>query len=265
MIGFHDRFQQARFTRTSEPFGVRFRRFLKTQPILALLLGQAIALYMYLQAGFFYSFLFVALLYFGGLFLRQFFNDMVLAGVYVLGAASGYIGYALMFDTPIAAPDTLHLAAAQGGAVFGLMSFISMAKPDLRIRMMLLLQIRYWHIAVVLMIFALLRKDLAGGGSHLAYLSGALTSALVAYFLVRLSASRWINKATAWRETRKKRRFARYTTVKEGGRPLRDEEYNDIKAERQKRIDEILDKISRSGYDSLTREEKELLFQQTNR
>jgi hypothetical protein len=43
-------------------------------------------------------------------------------------------------------------------------------------------------------------------------------------------------------------------------KPKTDYDYNRQKADRQKRIDEILDKISKSGYDSLTKEEKELLF-----
>jgi len=34
-----------------------------------------------------------------------------------------------------------------------------------------------------------------------------------------------------------------------------------IKDKTQQQIDEILDKISQSGYDSLTKEEKEFLFQ----
>jgi hypothetical protein len=50
--------------------------------------------------------------------------------------------------------------------------------------------------------------------------------------------------------------FGKYNT-----RPLNDEEYNLKKAERQKVIDAILDKISKSGYESLTKEEKEILFQ----
>lgn len=45
-----------------------------------------------------------------------------------------------------------------------------------------------------------------------------------------------------------------------GTKPLTDEEYNKRKVLKQKKIDSILDKISRSGYDSLTKEEKELLF-----
>ena len=46
----------------------------------------------------------------------------------------------------------------------------------------------------------------------------------------------------------------------EWGRPVTDEEYNARRADNQRRIDEILEKISRGGYESLTKEEKEFLF-----
>ena len=41
---------------------------------------------------------------------------------------------------------------------------------------------------------------------------------------------------------------------------MTDEEYNSQRAEKQKKIDEILDKIAKKGYDSLSKEEKEFLF-----
>ena len=44
-------------------------------------------------------------------------------------------------------------------------------------------------------------------------------------------------------------------------RAKKDEDYNLDKRQKQKRIDDILDKISRSGYDSLSKEEKALLFE----
>jgi hypothetical protein len=43
-------------------------------------------------------------------------------------------------------------------------------------------------------------------------------------------------------------------------KPIPDDVYNDIKAEKQKKIDRILDKISKSGYESLSKEEKDFLF-----
>ena len=41
---------------------------------------------------------------------------------------------------------------------------------------------------------------------------------------------------------------------------MNDREYNEYKKQYDDRINQILDKISRSGYESLTREEKEILF-----
>jgi hypothetical protein len=51
--------------------------------------------------------------------------------------------------------------------------------------------------------------------------------------------------------------------VKKGGRPMSDEQYRATKQERQARLDAILDKISKRGYDALNKEEKDFLFQQS--
>jgi hypothetical protein len=48
-------------------------------------------------------------------------------------------------------------------------------------------------------------------------------------------------------------------------RPVKDDEYNYEKNLQQKKIDSILDKISRGGYDSLTKEEKEFLFKSSGK
>jgi hypothetical protein len=42
--------------------------------------------------------------------------------------------------------------------------------------------------------------------------------------------------------------------------PRSDEEYNYRKAQKERDVDAILDKVAKSGYDSLTKEEKEFLF-----
>ena len=49
------------------------------------------------------------------------------------------------------------------------------------------------------------------------------------------------------------------------GRPESDWDYNARRKAEQERVDEILDKIRRNGYESLTREEKQLLFDASNR
>jgi hypothetical protein len=47
--------------------------------------------------------------------------------------------------------------------------------------------------------------------------------------------------------------------------PVTDFDYNKAKAEHQDKINKILDKISKGGYDSLTKEEKDLLFSESQK
>jgi len=67
-----------------------------------------------------------------------------------------------------------------------------------------------------------------------------------------------------WRWPFKKREKAssssKYYVSQESGRPLSDEEFNTRKQAEKERIDEILDKISKGGYASLSQEEKDILF-----
>lgn len=43
---------------------------------------------------------------------------------------------------------------------------------------------------------------------------------------------------------------------KKSQRPLNDEQFNELKSKKQKKMDDILDKISKNGYDSLSNHEK---------
>ena len=48
-------------------------------------------------------------------------------------------------------------------------------------------------------------------------------------------------------------------------KPVTDYDYNKIKKEHQEKINHILDKISKGGYDSLSREEKDTLFKESQK
>jgi membrane associated rhomboid family serine protease len=249
--------------RQSESYNERIKRFLRTQPLLAVLMGQAITTYILLHSSFLYGLFFVLLLYFGGVFLRQYFSDLVLTAVYLAGGIAGHLTYGLMFSSPLFHPGITHLAATQGSAVVALLSFTAVAKPDLRLRVFLLMTVRFWLIVAGLIIFDLLLKDITGGGTHLSHLGGLLVASLIALVFFRKVLGTPMQNLRFQLKKRRNRKFEKYETVKESGRPLQDDVYNDIRAERQKKVDEILDKISKSGYDSLTKEEKELLFRQS--
>ena len=63
-----------------------------------------------------------------------------------------------------------------------------------------------------------------------------------------------------WKKEGVSDRKSKYYVSRESGRPLSDEDFNARRQAEKERIDEILDKISKSGYDALSKEEKDLLF-----
>ena len=103
----------------------------------------------------------------------------------------------------------------------------------------------------------MIRSGNAGG--HFAHIGGAISGALFILFIRKDIASRIgllrLGSILSSPFIRKPLR-----TVHSKGRPLTDEEYNKQKVLKQQKIDHILDKISRSGYTSLSSEEKEILF-----
>lgn len=70
----------------------------------------------------------------------------------------------------------------------------------------------------------------------------------------------WISRLTSLFRPKPKMRI-HYTNQ----RPLNDDDYNKQRVTKQKKIDEILDKISKYGYESLSIEEKKILFKMGNK
>ena len=102
----------------------------------------------------------------------------------------------------------------------------------------------------------------ANPGGHIAHLGGAFYGFLMAY---NLRHSLFKVPTINFNKIFSRKPKMKYTKTEQPKRPLSDEEYNRIKAEKQKIIDAILDKISKKGYDSLSKEEKEILFKSSNK
>ena len=106
------------------------------------------------------------------------------------------------------------------------------------------------------------------GVAHEAHIGGALYGLLAAQQLRR--GSDWslgfVNALDGMLGFFKGKRGPRMRVEKRFDRSSRrsDADYNVAKKEKQARVDAILDKISRSGYDSLSKEEKDFLFKAGN-
>jgi membrane associated rhomboid family serine protease len=221
--------------------------------------------YMFLHIDFFHIlFNMLWLFWFGQIFL-QYLNNRQLTFTYITGGLSGALLFILAYNIfPVfetAMPEALALGAS--ASVLAIVVAIAFYVPNYTIYLLLLgpVKIKYVAIFTVIIDFFMIRSGNSGG--HIAHLGGALWGFLFIYWLSKgydlslVFGSLRPGKLFNVFNTRKKTPFKNvYTSY----RPMSDDEYNYHKVENQKRIDKILDKIKQSGYDSLSREEKELLF-----
>ena len=164
------------------------------------------------------------------------------------------------------------------GAVFGILLAFGMMFPNSPIYIYFLFPIKAKWLVLIYGGIELLYGVMgtSDGIAHFAHLGGMLFGLLLILLWRRndrqnreqtyyhISDNRRDNNRQ-WRWPFQKQKSAssgksKYYVSHESGRPLSDEDFNARKQEEKNRIDEILDKISKGGYASLTSEEKDILF-----
>ena len=220
----------------------------------------SIVTYSFIHSGFFHLFWNMYLLYFSSrlflnLFSVKFFLNVYFLGV-VVGAFTFLFSYALFPAFQNAAPSMIGASAG----VMGIFVFISTYSPDQEIRIIFFnLKLRYLAIGFVLM--DIIQIPYGNAGGHLAHLGGAGLGFLYAQRLqngidIGLPFERFIAKTT---DLFKKKPTLRTVHKKNISRKTKSTVTSDTL--HQKQIDSILDKISTSGYESLSQKEKDYLFQ----
>ncbi len=195
------------------------------------------------------------------LFLNLFSPKMAL-NVYFLGAIFGGLAFLLGYNIlPSFFKGSAYVVGASA-AVRALMIFLCAYMPNKEIRFFTF-NLKLWYVGVALIVFDVFGLFGFNAGGNLAHLGGALLGYIYAKQLLKgndigKGFERLMNTVTGWFSKDKK---APLKTVhkkksKVGGYTKGDfDSFN-----KQKQIDIILDKISKSGYDSLTAKEKEFLF-----
>jgi hypothetical protein len=120
--------------------------------------------------------------------------------------------------------------------------------------------VRLKYVAIAVVVIDLLFLTSSNGGGHVAHIGGALAGLGFAYGLDKgIDLTSWINKTIntiSGTKIRKPKMKVNYG----GGKREQDYEFNARRKENAERIDLILDKIKKSGYDSLSNDEKKSLF-----
>lgn len=219
--------------------------------------------YGFLHFGFLHLLFNMIWLYWFGKFVLTLFTGKRLLTIYLLGALFGGLLFVLSYNLfPVFEESRGYLIGASG-AVTAIMIFIATYTPNTQVRIFTF-TIKLWHIAIVLFLLDLIRIPSSGNaGGLLAHVGGATFGYTYAVQLAKGNdIGKWFENIMDWianifkPRTKKPFKTVHRTTQPKAKRSTS----NDTKSDHQKKIDVILDKIGKSGYESLTKEEKDFLF-----
>ena len=190
------------------------------------------------------------ILYLSGSIVLDLFGKERFLKIFVLGIFFGGLTYLVSYNLfPVFNNTNSSMIGASAG-VMAVFIFLSSYNPDLKIRLFFI-DVRIIYIAIFLIILDVIQIPSGNSGGHLAHLGGAF----IGYFYNNKIAkgedfADWIIK------------FYNFLFLKRKNNKLykKPSQKTYRKSNNQKEIDSILDKISKSGYDSLTKHEKETLF-----
>lgn len=195
----------------------------------------------------------------GGIF-RQYLKEKHLLITYIIGGIVGNLAYILSYNFfpvfDIAVSQSIAMGAS--GGIMAILAAITVYRPNHKLNLLFIGPVKLIWITLFFFIIDFISIPNGNAGGHIAHIGGALYGAISVLFYVKFGF-----KFPTFKKNEKKRvKYATATNYSYSEKPLSDEEYNARKVQNQKRIDLILDKISQNGYESLSKEEKEFLFQQ---
>ena len=219
--------------------------------------------YSLFHSGFNHILFNMILLYLGGQIFLQYLNQRQLLSLYILGVISGGLLFVVsinafpIFDYPV---EYYSIIGASAG-VMAVMVAIATYVPNYSVRLFLLGNVKLWHIAVFLLIMDLVQFKSGNEGGHISHFGGALIGYVYSKQLRNgKDIGVWINNIIYKVTNIFKPKAHPFQKVYRNETPRDDYEYNMTKKQHEDKVDDILGKISKSGYESLTSEEKDFLF-----
>ena len=190
--------------------------------------------------------------YFTGKIFTKYLTDLQLLTTYLIGGlfgASIYITLYNIFQNYIL--DINSIAIGSSAAVIAILAAITTYVPNLSV----IGNIKLKHITLIIILYFIVSLPINNSGGHIAHLGGALYGFMfITLYKRNINTGFILEKIISILKTKNVKRINRRTE--------NDYEYNARKNKENQKINKILDKISRSGYDSLSNEEKEELSKQ---
>lgn len=218
--------------------------------------------YFFFHASFFHLLFNMIVLNYAGRMFLTFFNQKQLLGLYLLSGIFSGIDFTLLYQ--FFTPGSHSLIVGASGAIMAILVATATYAPMMDIRLLLIGHVKLWQFTAVILFLDLIQIFSENTGGHIAHLSGALFGFLYVKLLQNgTDLSRpvtFVMDALTLRSRKKGTPFKKVHRNAPTASVQRTTMRVVTKDKTQQQIDEILDKISQSGYDSLTQDEKEFLF-----
>jgi membrane associated rhomboid family serine protease len=216
--------------------------------------------YMFVHDGFIHLIFNLLWLYFGGTIFLKYLSNKQIVSTYVLGGLTGGLFYILAFNYFPVFDSVLAQSMAVGSSASVLAVLVAIATyvPNYIVNLTFIGRVKLKHIAIVSIVLDLILIPNGNAGGHIAHLGGAFYGFYYSRQLLKgKDTSRWFNHLMDYLVNLFKPSKPLKTAYK---RPKTDDQWRENKSNEQQQINRILDKIAKSGYDSLNKEEKETLF-----
>lgn len=232
----------------------------------------SIITYAFLHGGIWHILSNMLILYFSGIYFLNYFSPKRLLNYFFLGVIMGALVYMLSYNLfpAFQSMGRSYLIGASAG-VMAVLVGIATYIPNMRVRLLLIGSIKFWYIAAFLVLLDIIQIPMSNAGGHLAHLGGAALGYVYTKQLQKGNdIGSWFEKIMdslvslfkpSERKPKMKTVYRKNTNRKTATKQHKATSSQKLdKDEKQKQIDAILDKISKSGYDSLSKSEKDFLF-----
>ena len=208
-------------------------------------------------------------LFFAGQLYEQLFGGKKLLNIYILGGLAGGTLEIIAHELFPALSNSQSIVVGASGSIMAIFMAVALYRPDTKIMLFGILPVKIIILAGIYFIYDLMSLGIPDGTAHFAHIGGGIIGIITVKTMnkpnnILTRFTHFTDKVFKLfqRDFYQKKNNLK---VERGGRPLTDEEFIERKKANQARVDTILDKISKSGYESLSSKEKEFLFQQSNK
>lgn len=179
--------------------------------------------------------------YFGNI-IYNLFGEKLIINLFLSGIVIGGITYVFSYNVFPAFKNVNSVMIGASAGVMSVLFFLTSYSPNYKIRL-IFFDVKIIYIALFLFFYDIIQIPLNNSGGHIAHIGGAVWGY---YYCIKYNNGRDLVGIF--------NSFFKRSKPKFNFKPKNNKSFD------QNKIDSILDKISDSGYDSLSKSEKEYLF-----